>query len=165
MFFHKSERRDTAKQSVRVFAAVSGSVFPVTQVEDPVFAKKILGDGVAIHPTDGEILAPVSGKVINIADTCHAYGLQTDGGVELLLHIGINTVDLKGKGFQNLVRLNQKVKAGAPLCSVDMDFLRENHYCTDVIILVTDPRQYQIQNFHTGITAEAGKTCIMELKP
>ena len=164
MFFHRMmKRRNEADHTIQIFAAVSGKVIPVTQVADPVFAEKVLGDGIAIHPTEDEILSPVSGKVISVAETYHAYGLQTEDGAEILVHIGIDTVDLKGKGFQNHVSINQKVRAGTPLCTVDLEFLEENHYVTDVITLVTDPHSYSSQKQYTGITAEAGKTCVIEL--
>ena len=146
----------------KIFAVQSGLVIPITEVNDDVFAQKMLGDGVAIRPESGIIVSPVNGRIINIADTFHAYGLQTEDGLEILVHIGIDTVDLNGKGFQNHVRIDEKVKVGTPLCTVDLSLLKQNGCDTDIIILITNPECGDPLITHTGVVAKAQQTCIME---
>ncbi|MBE6828836.1 PTS sugar transporter subunit IIA [Caproiciproducens sp. R1] len=147
----------------KIFAVQSGLVIPITEVNDDVFAQKMLGDGVAIRPESGIIVSPVNGRIINIADTFHAYGLQTEDGLEILVHIGIDTVDLNGKGFRNHVRIDEKVTVGTPLCTVDLSLLKQNGYDTDIIVLVTGPTECDDPLIiHTGVTAKAQQTCIME---
>lgn len=104
----------------------------------------------------------MDGTIINIASTHHAYGIQAEDGTEILVHIGIDTVSLKGKGFENLVEVDQKVKVGTPLCNVDLAYIKENGCQTDVIILLTDPDACGNPIYHTGITAAAAKTCVIE---
>jgi sugar PTS system EIIA component len=160
MFFKKREKAQ-AKTS-KVWAVQNGPVIPVTKVNDEAFSSKALGDGVAVIPEGGTILSPVDGTIINIASTHHAYGIQAEDGTEILVHIGIDTVSLKGKGFENLVEVDQKVKVGTPLCNVDLAYIKENGCQTDVIILLTDPDACGNPIYHTGITAAAAKTCVIE---
>lgn len=160
MFF-KKRKRDQVKTG-KVWSVQDGKVIPVTEVHDEAFSSKILGDGVAVQPEGGTVLSPVNGKIINIASTYHAYGIQADDGTEILVHIGVDTVKLNGKGFENLVKVNEEVKAGTPLCNVDLPYIRENGCDTDIIILLTDPTSCGNPVYHTGITATAGKTCVIE---
>ena len=90
MFFKKKE----AGSDGRLLAVQTGLVVPVSEVDDPVFAQSILGGGVAIRPEGNEVLSPASGRIISVQDTGHAYGLRTDDGMEILVHIGINTMEL-----------------------------------------------------------------------
>lgn len=160
MFFKKHEKSNNKSQ---VFSVQNGKVIPVSEVNDEAFAAKILGDGVAVKPEGGLILSPVNGKIINIASTYHAYGILTDDGMEILVHIGVDTVKLNGKGFENLVKVDDEVKVGTPLCNVDFPFVKQSGYDTDVIILLTNMDDCNgLPVFHTGITAVAGKTCVIE---
>lgn len=159
----KQTTKDNHDGEGKIFAVQSGLVIPITKVNDDVFAQKMLGDGVAIRPESGTIVSPVNGRIINIADTFHAYGLQTEDGLEILVHIGIDTVALKGKGFQNHVRTAEEVKVGTPLCTVDLPFLKQNGYDTDIIVLVTNLAECDNPLIiHTGLVAKVQQTCIME---
>ena len=111
MFFKKKE----AGSDGRLLAVQTGLVVPVSEVDDPVFAQSILGGGVAIRPEGNEVLSPASGRIISVQDTGHAYGLRTDDGMEILVHIGINTMELKGRGFSPCVRTGQKIRRAEPL--------------------------------------------------
>ena len=99
-------KKDKSKAAVSkapanaLLAAQNGTIIPIEKLPDPVFSGKVLGDGYAIDPTDGKVLSPVSGTIVDVQDTLHAYCLETDDGLELLVHIGINTVELKGEGFR-----------------------------------------------------------------
>lgn len=162
MFFrHNKQEKRKKEASGRIFAAQSGMVVPVTEVHDEVFSQKVLGDGVAIRPESGTVVSPVAGEVVTVAETRHAYGIKTPDGLEVLVHIGVNTVELNGEGFQELVRQGEKLKAGAPLCEVDLDLLKRKGYDTDIVILVTNLEPDALTAY-TGMEAQAGRTCILE---
>lgn len=148
------------KDEQMVLAPLSGKAVPITEVPDPVFADKILGDGVAVIPTSSTVVSPAAGKVINVADTYHAYGIETKDGLELLIHVGINTVELKGKGFNNHVSVGDSVKAGTPLCDVDWDVIKQAGYETYTPVLVTNMEVIKSLTVETG-DCEAGQTCVI----
>ena len=104
-------------------APVSGVIYPLERVPDPVFAQKLMGDGLSIDPVDGTLRAPCAGEVVTLHPASHALTLRTADGVEVLMHIGIDTVSLKGAGFTPRVRQGDKVEAGAPLIDFDLDKL------------------------------------------
>ena len=147
----------------KILAVESGKVIPISEVHDEVFAQKLQGDGVAIKPEDGLIVSPVNGRIINVAETYHAYGIQTYDGLEILIHIGLNTVELKGKCFNNHVQINDNVKVGTPLCDVDLSELKRRGYDTTIIIIITNITECKVPIvLHTGIDAKAALTCVIE---
>lgn len=107
----------------KFLSPISGKVIPIDQTPDEVFAQKILGDGVSIVPTEGKIYAPVDCTVSTITDSLHAYGLETEDGDELIIHFGLETVALEGKGFTPHVKVGDQLKAGDLIAEVDLDFL------------------------------------------
>lgn len=104
---------------------VKGEIKPITEVPDPLFSEKTMGDGFAIVPEAGVIVSPVDGKIVIVFPTKHAIGLMSDAGREILIHVGIDSVNLKGEGFETLVRDGDCVEAGQPLMKVNLDFLKE----------------------------------------
>ena len=108
-----------------VYAPLTGKAVPLDQVPDPVFSGKVLGDGVAIIPEDGKIVSPVDGEVESVAETGHAYGFSTEDGLELLVHVGLETVSLKGECFKVHVKAGDKVKKGDLVAEVDLAYLAE----------------------------------------
>lgn len=127
-----------------VYATQTGTVFPIEESPDPVFAEKVLGDGVFIRPTDGNVYAPIAGKIRLVADTSHAYGILGADGVEILIHIGIDSVDLDGKGFTAHVKPDQKVKAGDLLCETDLEVLQKSGVSPDTMILITSKDRFKV---------------------
>jgi len=119
-----------------VLAPVAGKVVTLADVADKVFASKALGEGLGIVPTDGHIVAPVAGVMVTVADTGHAFGIKTDDGVEVLVHVGIDTVRLDGKGFDVDVRKDQRVEAGDLLARVDLDAVKAAGYDTTTVVTV-----------------------------
>ena len=103
---------ESANGCVSILAPLTGRAVPLEQVPDPVFSQKIIGDGIAVIPTEGKIVSPVSGEVVSVADTLHAYGFRTEDGLELLIHVGLETVALKGECFTAHVKTGDHVKAG-----------------------------------------------------
>ncbi|PFG18245.1 PTS system IIA component (Glc family) /PTS system IIB component (Glc family) /PTS system IIC component (Glc family) [Propionicimonas paludicola] len=117
-------------------APVAGQVIPLTEVADKVFASKALGEGVGIVPANGRVVAPVSGVLVTVPDSGHAFGIRTDDGVEVLVHVGIDTVRLEGKGFDVKVAKDQRVSAGDVLADVDLDAIRGAGYDATTVVVV-----------------------------
>jgi glucose-specific phosphotransferase system IIA component len=112
------------QQPITVLAPMAGEVKPISEVPDPVFAEKMMGDGFCVFPSNGRVISPVAGEVVNLFPTGHAVGLRTADGLEILVHVGIDTVKLEGKGFKTLVTQGAKVDAGQPLLEVDLEAIR-----------------------------------------
>ncbi|HAH78873.1 MAG TPA: hypothetical protein DCL64_05080 [Ruminococcaceae bacterium] len=149
------------KKKIKILAPVDGRAVPIAETPDKVFSEKVLGDGVTMLPENGEIVAPVAGTVATIANTRHAVCIEGDEGAEVLIHLGIDTVKLGGKGFTCLVKAGEHVRAGQKLMDMDLDFIRGRGYNTASPCILTNPNQVKKLTFRTG-DAEAGKTAVME---
>lgn len=112
------------KSALELRAPLSGVVVPLDQVPDEVFAGRMVGDGVAIDPSEGVVCAPCAGVVAALFSTCHAVGLRTDEGLEILIHVGIDTVEMKGEGFSSAVKMGDRVVPGQELLRFDLDRVR-----------------------------------------
>ncbi len=143
-------------------APVKGKVIPIEEVADPTFAEKILGDGAAIIPDTGLIVSPADAAVDTMFDTNHAVSLATDGGAELLIHVGIDTVKLNGKHFKAMVKNGDRVKVGQPLIEFDLDGIKAEGYDTTTSIVVTNCKDYAGIERKDGDAAE--KKPFLELK-
>src|SRR6185295_5332370 len=108
---------------LKILSPLSGQIWPLERVPDPVFAQKMVGDGLSVDPTDAVLRAACDGEVVGLHAAGHAVTLRTAEGLELLMHVGIDTVTLKGEGFIPRVKMGDKVKAGDPLIEFDLDFL------------------------------------------
>ncbi|GEL15900.1 PTS sugar transporter subunit IIA [Pediococcus cellicola] len=149
------------KETIDIVSPAEGDVIPITQVPDEVFAGKMMGDGFAVNPTNGEIVAPVAGKVTFIADTKHGIGLTSDTGMELIIHMGIDTVSLKGKPFNVYVNLNEKVHAGTPLVTIDLEVVKKADLNPVIIVAITNFTDLEKRlDLQTGLT-KAGKKVAM----
>ncbi|ROR04680.1 beta-glucoside-specific PTS transporter subunit IIABC [Erwinia sp. JUb26] len=129
-------------QDERLFAPINGSLIPLSEVSDPVFADEVFGKGIAIYPSEGTLISPVNGKVGSVFATHHAITLESDSGAEILIHIGIDTVKLKGLHFTRLIEDGQEVKVGDPLIRFDLDALIKSDIDPSVIIIVTNTERY-----------------------
>ncbi|WP_040214796.1 PTS sugar transporter subunit IIA [Clostridium polynesiense] len=152
------------KKNQEIVAPVTGKVIDLSQVPDEVFAQKLAGDGVAIEPTGNEIVAPADGVLTLIFNTNHAFAITLKNGVELLIHIGIDTVALKGEGFTRLAEQGTKVKAGTPIVKVDKEFIEKAGYSLITPVLITNPEIVKDINGAVGTDAEAGKTVVIDYK-
>lgn len=132
-----------AKQDAVLAAHMNGTVVPMAEVQDEAFSNCILGDGAAIEPSEGKLYAPADAEVDNLFDTHHAIGLVTEDGVEILLHIGINTVELGGRHFEAHVEAGQKVKKGDLLISFDMEAVKAAGYLCTTPMIVCNTEDYQ----------------------
>ena len=146
-----------------VYSVADGEVIALEQVKDPVFSQKMMGDGFAVKPTNGNIVSPVSGTVSSIFPTKHALGLVTEAGLEVLVHIGLDTVSLEGKPFTVHVAEGQKVAAGDLLVTADLDAIREAGRETSTIVVFTNADAIQSVNLEqTG--SHAAKTVVAKVE-
>lgn len=129
----------------KITAVTDGEMIDMAAVKDETFASGMLGYGVAFRPENGTIVSPCSGTISVIADTGHAFGITRDDGVELLVHIGINTVEMNGKGFKNLVKTGDIVKDGTPVISIDLDMLKAEVYDMTTMLIVTNDNESRIK--------------------
>ena len=152
----------TITHSAVVTAPFSGKLVPLSSVPDETFASGVLGEGIAIEPSDGLFCSPVSGTVESIAETRHAIGFAGDNGLEILVHVGLETVGLKGEGFEILVKEGDTVKEGQPVAKVDLDLIRARGLNTITSIVLTGGADDMELNCAEGIAA-AGKTSVLTL--
>lgn len=113
-----------SNNTIDIIAPLSGEIVAIEDVPDVVFAEKIVGDGIAIRPTGNKMVAPCDGEIGKIFETNHAFSLESDTGIELFVHFGIDTVELKGEGFTRIAQEGQKVKAGDTIIEFDLEFLK-----------------------------------------
>ena len=131
-------------------APVAGHAVPLDQVNDAVFSQKILGDGLAIQPTAGEVRAPLDGEVTSLPDSKHAVGLHGDNGMEILIHVGIDTVNLQGQYYEAHVKVGDKVRAGDLLLTFDRPAIEAAGYETVTPVLLTNTDDYRDVQAVTG---------------
>lgn len=110
-------------QEIKIYAPLNGEIVNIEDVPDVVFSEKIVGDGVAIRPTGDTIVSPVNGTIGKIFETNHAFSIESEDGVELFVHFGIDTVELKGEGFSRIAQEGQTVKVGEPIIKFDLALL------------------------------------------
>ena len=122
-------------------APVGGTLAPMEALKDPVFAEGVLGFCCGVEPIEGKVFAPVDGKVIQVADTYHAVSLETSG-VEILIHVGVDTVKMKGDGFFSHVKIDQSVRAGDLLLTMDLEKIRAANHAATVIVSVTNSEDF-----------------------
>ncbi len=140
-------------------AILTGRVLPIEEVPDDVFSQKVMGDGIGFEPENNTVYAPADAQVtVVMEDSKHACGLALENGMELLIHVGIDTVDMGGDGFQLFVRAGDKVKCGDPLISFDPEKIAAAGHPKTTVFLVTDEGDAKNIRFRSGIQAEAGKT-------
>ena len=151
------------KKKNRLVSPQNGECIPIEQVPDPVFAEKILGDGIAIKPSDNNVYSPCDGTIVQIAHTFHALGIESDDGLEILVHLGINTVELKGEGFTCFVKVGQHVKSGDKLMEMDCSFVESKGLSTISPCLITNMDSVTNYDCHCG-KVKAGETAIITYK-
>lgn len=124
--------------SIKIVAPLSGEIVNIEDVPDVVFAEKIVGDGIAIKPNGNKIVAPVDGTIGKIFETNHAFSIKSDRGIELFVHFGINTMELKGKGFRRIAERGQYVKKGDVVIELDLILLAEKAKSTLTPVVISN---------------------------
>lgn len=159
----ETKQTDAAGSQWKAF--LTGQVITLKEVGDGVFSEGIMGDGFAIIPETDILYAPADAEVsVLMQESRHACGLTLDGGVEILLHVGIDTVDMQGDGFQYLVSQGEKVKAGTPLLRFDREKIRAAHHPDTTVCMITETADVNNVRFVTGVRAEANVTVVAELQ-
>jgi PTS system beta-glucosides-specific IIC component len=136
------EEKKPLVEKIEISSPMTGKVLDIEKVPDEVFSSGALGQGVAILPTDGKVVAPSDGTVFNLMDIKHAVALTTDSGCEILIHVGLDTVQLEGKPFEYHVTEGQKVKKGDLLLTADLKMITDAGYKIHTPVLVTNSDDY-----------------------
>ena len=150
---------------VTITSPLAGEVKELSQATDPVFAQGLMGRGVVIVPSQGELVSPVNGRVTVFFPTKHAIGILSDEGVEILMHIGMDTVNLEGKGFEGYVSQGDKVKVGDKLISFDIDMIKKAGYVTETPVIITNSDSYQVEELEQLPRAVERRSQLMIAKP
>lgn len=144
-------------------AVANGKILPMKEAKEEAFSSCAMGDGVVIEPTDGVIVAPADGEITVLMEpSLHTVGIKTKEGLNILIHIGIDTVKLKGKCFKNFVKVGDNVKAGDKLIEVDLKTVKDAGYSTDIMVIVLEESELPKINYETGKLALAGKTVVAQ---
>lgn len=147
----------------KVYSPITGRAVPVTEVPDEVFSGKILGDGVAVYPESPIVLAPFDGVISNIAKTLHAICITGDNGVELLIHLGIDTVKLNGKGFTCYVKDGSRVRRGDRIMKMDLKFFKSNDFTMISPCIITNTDEFTDMKMQLGeVTAAQSEVIFCE---
>ena len=144
-----------------VVAPISGILFQLEEVPDPVFAGKMVGEGIAIEPSEGLVVAPFDGEVVQLFPTLHAIGLRTKSGLEILIHIGLETVSLEGEGFEAFVKQGDQVKMGDKLIAFDMAIIKEKASSTVTPVILTNGDIIESFDLSTESTVSAGESTLI----
>ncbi len=138
-----------------IFSPAKGELKPLSDVEDEVFSKGLVGKGFAIMPQDSMVYSPVEGEVAMVFPTKHAVGIKTKEGLEFILHIGVDTVNLKGEGFEVLVKEQDVVKPGTPIMKVDYEYIKSKGLPQDVICVVSNAETFElVEDNYTSVESE-----------
>lgn len=159
LFFKKNK----AKEDLVLCAPVTGKMIRLEDIQDPVFSSGTMGKGVGFQPSDGTVCAPCDGTIVMLAETLHAFGMETSDGTEILVHIGLDTVDLNGEGFTKLASKGKKVKRGTPVISVDLDLMKEKGIVMTTPLVVTNSDDFDLQ-IHDCTDVIAGQTEVITYK-
>lgn len=145
----------TSGQTVfTLLSPLAGDAVPIEQVPDATFADKILGGGIALIPESGVLLAPADGIISSVPDTFHAVMMTTDFGAELLMHIGIDTVELKGQHYRALVSDGERVRTGQPLIEFDRPAIEDAGYAVITPVVITNSDEFRIRQAYAGLMRE-----------
>lgn len=154
-------KKKEAKKAFEMTACADGKVIPMTEATDAVFSSCALGNGVVICPTGDLAVAPANGTVtVTMEGSNHAVGMELEGGIEILIHIGVDTVNLQGEGFTSYVKTGDVVKAGDKLIAFDREALEAKGYCMEVMQIVMESEVAEKIQYTTGVDAKAGETVV-----
>lgn len=161
-FFSRLFGKDTAQREA-LGSPMDGELMALDAVADPVFSGKVLGDGAAVRPAVGQVLSPVDGEISTLPDTAHAVGVTSTLGAELLIHVGRDTVNLKGEHFSPKVKEGDKVKRGQLLLEFDREALLEKGFDLDTPVIVTNSDDFELEPTPVG-PVQAGQTILTLVK-
>lgn len=140
--FYKKKNKIKNYDSNTIYAPLDGKVLPIELVKDSVFSQKLMGDGLAIAPVNGKVYSPVSGEIIALFPTNHAIGIRSDSGMDVIVHVGINTVELKGVGFTSHVKAGDRVEVANLLITADYQRIKSQYEMTTMIVIENSDDYY-----------------------
>jgi PTS system glucose-specific IIA component len=157
-------KKNKEDKSIALKSPVVGRCFDISEIPDEVFSSKMLGNGIGFESTEGVLYAPVDGEILQVFPTKHALILKSKEGIEILLHIGIDTVNMKGEGFETYVEKAQQVKAGDKLVSFDNDLIKAKAKSNLSVLVVTDNELIESVEFNLGTVDKNNEVIIIKLK-
>lgn len=158
MIWRKNEKKEEKKREV-LYAPLKGRYISLEEIPDPVFAEGIMGKGCGIRPQEGVLVSPVDGKVVSVAETGHAIGILSDKGAELLLHVGIDTVEMSGRGFKVQVAEGERVTRGQRLLLFEPEAIRAGGFSDVTAFVITNSDEYTKVSFRTGAAYQSSEEC------
>ncbi|MGN5881758.1 MULTISPECIES: PTS sugar transporter subunit IIA [Staphylococcus] len=163
MFKKLFGKDNPVEKDIEIYAPISGEYVNIEDIPDPVFAQKMMGEGFGINPSEGVVVSPINGKVDNVFPTSHALGLKADNGLELLIHIGLDTVQLNGEGFKVLVESGDTVSVGDPLVEFDLDYISQNAKSVISPIIITNTDQAENIDIHAQDQLVKNETKVIDV--
>lgn len=160
--FSKSKKEKQRKSIKGFYSMIDGDSIDLSEVDDDMFSNRVLGDGIAVKPTSNTVVSPCDGEITLISETKHAIGLKNEDGIEVLIHIGLDTVSLNGEGFETLCKTGDQVKVGKPLVKVDRELLKEKNIQDITMMVFVEQNGYILSNYHTNKSVESGKSLLVE---
>lgn len=151
-------------KTISLKAVEDGRTIPMDEVNDQTFAQELLGPGIAIVPSNGTVVSPINGTIATVMDTKHAVGIQGEDGLELIVHAGLDTVELNGKYYQTYKEIGDQVKAGDVLLEFDLEEITKAGYDVTTPIVITNLGDYKITKCLTGQQVKAGEEVIQLTK-
>ncbi|GAF66745.1 PTS system transporter subunit IIA [Bacillus sp. TS-2] len=158
----KDETVQSATKAVKIYAPISGTYMNIEEVPDPTFSQKMMGDGFAIKPEEGQVVSPIDGEIVQVFPTKHAIGLKSNEGVEVLIHVGLETVNMKGEGFVAHVSEGDKVSVGDVLLDFDLALIGEKAESTITPVVLTNQDELSSIEKLEETTLKAGETIIIQ---
>jgi PTS system glucose-specific IIA component len=157
--------KNTDKNKKVLYAFSNGTSIDLAEVKDEVFSEKMMGEGIAICPTDNKVYAPCDGKIVTVMqESKHAVAIETEDGMEILIHVGIDTVGLKGEGFNIHCKEGQKVKKGELLISFDKELLRDKELDDTIMLILANQNNHEILSFNIDEKMVAKNSILLEYK-
>lgn len=153
-------KKETKQIDEMIYAPVDGTCISLDDVSDKVFSSRMMGDGVAFQFDGSTLYAPMDGEIMMIAPTKHAIGMMGDNGVEILIHIGLDTVNLNGQGFDVLVKVHDKVTKGTPMVTIDHSFMKEQGMDLTTPMIITNGNNFSLSIEHINDKVNMGDAVI-----
>lgn len=151
------------EKDIAIYTPFTGEYVKIEDIPDPVFAQKMMGEGFGVNPTEGEVVAPINAKVDNVFPTKHAIGLKAENGLELLVHVGLDTVQLDGEGFEVLVNSGDEVNVGDPLIRFNLEFIKNNAKSVISPVIITNSDQLASFNIDSVEAVVKGETKVVDV--
>ncbi|KIX89792.1 PTS glucose transporter subunit IIA [Staphylococcus microti] len=164
MFKKLFGKGNEVSKDIKIYAPMTGEYVKVEDIPDPVFAQKMMGDGFGVKPTEGKVVSPIDGVVDNVFPTKHAIGLKADNGLEVLVHIGLDTVQLNGEGFETLVESGDRVSVGDDLVTFDLDYINENAKSIISPVIMTNSAEHvETHQIHEEQALTKGQSLVVDV--